>query len=283
MVDLTHAPASNGGSCDSESSEEPMFAIEAEGVSRRFDGIDVLQDVTFRVRRSERLAIIGPSGAGKTTLLRMLTGVLWPTAGSLRVLGQDVARLSGAGLREFRSRIGMLHQNDNLVPGLRVVHNVLMGRLARWRFLRAAWSLLVPSELSVARAALREVELEEKLWALPGALSGGQQQRVAIARLLVQQPELTLADEPVSSLDIRLGRDVIERLARVAKQSHGTLLVSLHSLDLLDEHFDRVLALRDGRLHWDGSPQDLTRELLHDIYGAEYRTLSLDEIELGSS
>lgn len=300
MADLTPARASNGGARDvsrpanevppdasaastGDTPANDAYVIDAQSVSRRFDGTEVLRDLSFRIRSGERVALIGPSGAGKTTLLRMMTGVLWPTAGSLHVLGEDVARLRGARLRAFRARVGMLHQSDNLVPGLRVAHNVLMGRLARWSLPRAAWSLLFPRELPLARAALEEVELQVKLWSLPGALSGGQQQRVAIARLLVQAPELTLADEPVSSLDIRLGRDVIDRLARAATRSGGTLLVSLHSLDLLDEHFGRVLALRDGRLHWDGRPADLSRDLLHDIYGAEYRTLSLDEIELRGS
>ena len=115
---------------------------------------------------------------------------------------------------------------------------------------------------------------------MPGELSGGEQQRVAIARLLVQQPRILLADEPASSLDIRLGRDVMKLLLETTGR-RCTTIVSLHSLDLLGEHFDRVLALREGRLVHDGPPSSLTRQILQEVYGAEYRSLHLDEIELG--
>ncbi len=256
--------------------------IELDGVSRRFGDVEVLGDLSLTVRAGERVALIGPSGAGKTTLLRLLSAALWPTAGRAVVLGEATDRLRGRALRDFRRRVGSLYQNDNLVAGLRVIHNVLMGRLGTWSLPRAMLSLLIPQEVRTAREALREVELEERLWALPATLSGGQQQRVAIARLLVQRPELMLADEPVSSLDIRLGREVVRLLAAAAEKNAATLIVSLHSLDLLDDPFQRVIALRDGRIVWDGAPAALTRDLLRDIYGAEYRTLHLDELELGS-
>lgn len=260
---------------------ERACIVDVRNMSRRFGSTEVLRDLTLCIQEREQVAIIGPSGAGKTTLLRLISGVLWPTSGTVEVLGKDTSRLRGAELREFRQQLGILYQNDNLVPGLRVAHNVLMGRLGRWSTLRSLLSLLVPQQLDVARAALREVELEDKLWALPATLSGGQQQRVAIARLLVQEPQVMLADEPVSSLDMRLGRDVVHLISRTAKSHDATLMVSLHSLDLLGEHFDRIVALRDGRLFWDGTPGELTRGLLHEIYGAEYRALHLDEIDLG--
>jgi len=254
--------------------------IDARGLTRRFGERLALDRLDFRISRGEQVAVIGPSGSGKTTLLRLLSGVLWPTEGSVTVLGEETTRLRGRRLRAFRRRLGILYQSDNLVPGLRVVHNVLMGRLGRWSLPRALLSLLVPQEIDTARRALREVELEDRLWSLPGTLSGGQQQRVAIARLLLQEPDLMLADEPVSSLDIRLGREVVRLLAQTATRYDATLLVSLHSLDLLAEHFTRVIALREGRIHWEGRPSELTRALLREVYGAEYRTLHLDEIEL---
>ena len=266
-----------------EPSDSRSCVIDVQKLSRSFGATEVLRDVTLCIGAGERVAVIGPSGAGKTTLLRLISGVLWPTAGGVEVLGKNTAELRGRELREFRRQLGVLYQNDNLVPGLRVVHNVLMGKLGHWSALRSLASLLVPQQVEIARAALREVELEDKLWALPATLSGGQQQRVAIARLLVQEPLVMLADEPVSSLDMRLGRDVVHLICQTAVRQEATLLVSLHSLDLLDDHFDRILALRDGRLHWDGTPAQLTRELLREIYGAEYRSLHLDEIELGRS
>jgi phosphonate transport system ATP-binding protein len=192
-------------------------------------------------------------------------------------LGHDTRRLRGRALRRLRRDIGVLYQNDNLIPHLRVVHNVLMGRIGHWGLARSVLSLFWPQQLPAARSALQSVELPDKLWSMPGELSGGQQQRVAIARLIVQRPQVMLADEPVSQLDIRLGREIIGLLAGVSRQIGATLLVNLHTLELLHEHFDRVIALRDGRLFWQGEPKEISRDLLRELYGAEYRALSLDE------
>lgn len=253
-------------------------AVLLAGVEVRFGASTVLADLDLDVKAGQRVAVIGPSGAGKTTLFRTIAGILPPYRGRVLTLGRDTARLRGRRLRQLRSEVGLIYQNDNLIPQLRVVHNVLMGRLGQWSLPRALLSLIWPQELDRARAALREVELEPRLWAMPGELSGGQQQRVAIARLMLQQPRLMLADEPVSQLDIRLGRDVIELLSNLAATQSATLMVNLHSLELLGSHFERVIALRDGRLIWDGQVAALDRGLLREVYGAEYRALDLDAI-----
>lgn len=253
-------------------------AVRLEDVAVRFGSTTVLAGLDIAVPAGQRVAVIGPSGAGKTTLFRAIAAILKPHEGRILTLGQDTARLRGRRLRELRADVGLIYQNDNLIPQLRVVHNVLMGRLGRWSLTRALLSLLWPQELERARAALAQVELAPRLWSMPGELSGGQQQRVAIARLMLQQPRLMLADEPVSQLDIRLGRDVIDLLATLATAEGATLMVNLHSLELLDTHFERVIALRGGRLLWDGPVADLDRPLLREIYGAEYRALELDAI-----
>ncbi|MCK6438702.1 MAG: ATP-binding cassette domain-containing protein [Planctomycetes bacterium] len=254
----------------------PAFSFSHVGVV--YGQSEALHDVTLDIREGEHVAIIGPSGAGKTTALRLMAGVLWPSSGKVLALGRDTSKLRGTALRGFKREVGLIHQSDNLIPSLRVVHNVLMGRVGRWSPWRALLSLLIPQEMSRARDALRIVELEDRLWALPDELSGGQQQRVAIARLLVQQPRAILADEPVSQLDLRLGRDVIRLLDSIARRSGATLVVNLHTLDLLGEgHFDRVIALKEGRVFWQGAPHALTREVLRDLYGAEYRTLHFDD------
>jgi len=244
--------------------------------------VEALKQVTLDVHEGERIAVIGPSGAGKTTLFRMLAAVIKPSQGSVLSLGQDTRNLRGRALRRLRSEVGILYQNDNLIPHLRVVHNVLMGRLGSWLLPRALLSLFWPQDLAAAKAALAEVELADKLWSMPGELSGGQQQRVAIARLMVQKPRVMLADEPVSQLDIRLGREIIELLSGIAQRMGTTLLVNLHTLELLHGHFSRVIALREGRLFWQGTPREITRELLKDLYGAEYRALHLDDVELNA-
>ena len=255
-----------------------VFELEGAGVS--FGRVDALRELDLTIREGERVAVIGPSGAGKTTLFRLLAAVLKPTRGSVRALGVDTRRLRGGELRRLRREVGLLYQTDPLIPHLRVVHNVLMGRLGRWSAARALLSLLVPQELPIARAALAEVELADKLWSMPGELSGGQQQRVAIARLVVQRPRVMLADEPVSQLDIRLGREIIELLVRVAARPGTTLLVNLHTLELLQGHFTRVVALKEGRVFWQGGTREITREMLRALYGAEYRALHLEEVAL---
>ncbi|TVR01970.1 MAG: ATP-binding cassette domain-containing protein [Desulfovibrionales bacterium] len=253
----------------------PDFRLENVGMT--FGNAVVLRDISIDIHKGERLAVIGPSGAGKTTLFRLLSAVLKPTQGRIIALGRDTRELRGRSLRNLRREIGILYQTENLIPHLRVVHNVLMGRLGRWSPPRALLSLIWPQNLQLAKEALARVELRDKLWAMPGELSGGQQQRVAMARLLVQQPRVMLADEPVSQLDIRLGQEIIELLNRIAASLGNTLLVNLHTLELLHGHFERVIALKDGRVFWTGVPEQISRDLLLELYGAEYRQMHLHE------
>ncbi len=251
--------------------------VFAHNLRMSFGATTVLEGLSLTIPAGQKVAIIGPSGAGKTTLLRIMAGVLPVSSGELRIFAQSPNALSPRKLARLRRRIGKLYQSDNLIPGLRVAHNVNVGRLPRWSLFRAVLSLLVPQGLTEVRQALRKVELEDKLWALPGTLSGGQQQRVAIARLLLQNPELILADEPVSGLDNRLGREVIEILVGIARERGATLVVSLHTLEMLGNRFDRIIAIRAGRLVWDGVPEDLDQAVLLEVYGAEYQTLHLSE------
>lgn len=262
------------------STPDTAAIFELSDATMNFGRVEALKNLNINVHEGERIAVIGPSGAGKTTLFRMLAAVIKPTSGVVTAFGRDTRALRGFALRRIRSDIGILYQNDNLIQHLRVVHNVLMGKLGRWILPRALLSLFWPQDLQAAKDALKEVELQDKLWSMPGELSGGQQQRVAIARLMVQQPRVMLADEPVSQLDIRLGREIIELLSGVARRMNTTLMVNLHTLELLHGHFSRVIALREGALFWQGTPKEITRELLHDLYGAEYKAMHLDEVEL---
>jgi len=243
-------------------------AVEFAAARVVVDGRPLLDDVSLRIDAGQRVALIGPSGAGKTTLLRLIAGLSRPTAGDVRVLGHRAQDLRGRALRHLRRRVGFLHQSDNLVPQLRVAHNVLMGRLGHWSAWRSLWSLLRARELDRAHSALQSLELGERLWAMPDELSGGEQQRVAIARMIVQQPDLVLADEPVSALDVRLGRDVLRALFELAAPPRAAV-VSLHAIDLLDAGFDRVVALRDGRIVHDDAPSAFDRERLLRLYGGE--------------
>jgi phosphonate transport system ATP-binding protein len=240
---------------------------ELHGVRKVFGEAGVaLDDVALTVGRGEHVAFIGPSGSGKTTLFRVLNLTLRPTAGVLRLDGQDVAGFSDAELRRARMRIGSVYQQHNLVGRLRVVHNVLAGNLGRWSTAHALASLLRPQGVDGAARALEQVGIPEKLWARTDELSGGQQQRVAIARVLVQDPDVILADEPVSSVDPSLALTLVTLLRDLSRDSTKTLLMNLHSVELALGHFPRIVGIRDGRVHFDLAPAKVTPELLAQLY-----------------
>ncbi|MBI2204071.1 MAG: phosphonate ABC transporter ATP-binding protein [Candidatus Rokubacteria bacterium] len=228
-----------------------------------------LDGVTLHVAPGEHVAVIGPSGAGKTTLFRLLNLALRPTSGSLRFEGADVATLSDAALRQARTRIGTIYQQQNLVGRLRVVHNVLAGHLGRWSTAAALASLVRPREVETASAALARVGIGEKLYARTDELSGGQQQRVAIARVLVQDPDVVLADEPVSSVDPSLAVTLITLLRDLSDESRKTLLVNLHSVDLALSFFPRIVGVRAGRVAFDLPPDRVTVDLLEALYAGD--------------
>ena len=238
-----------------------------EHVHKMFaDGTVAVDDVTLDIQAGERVAVIGPSGAGKTTLFRLLNATLRPTSGNLQFDEADLARLSGRRLRQLRRRIGTVYQQHNLVPQLRVIHNVLAGRLGRWSLAKALLSLISPQERSVALIALEQVGIPEKLFSRTAYLSGGQQQRVAIARVLVQDPEVILADEPVSSVDPSLGRTIIELLIQLAEGHQKTLVANLHAVDLALDFFPRVIGFRQGRAVFDLPAAAVTDKVLADLY-----------------
>ncbi len=240
---------------------------ELGGIRKVFaSGTTALDGISLRVGRGEHVAFVGPSGAGKTTLFRILNLTLRPTDGTLVLDGTDVAALSDAALRGARARIGTIYQQHNLVGRLSVVHNVLAGNLARWSTLTALISLVRPRDLPGAVRALAQVGIPEKLYTRTDALSGGQQQRVAIARVLVQDPDVILADEPVSSVDPSLAVSIVSLLRDLGHESRKTLLVNLHSVELALTYFPRVVGIRDGRLFFDLAPDQVTRELLAELY-----------------
>jgi len=232
--------------------------------------VAALRDVSFEIAAGEAVAFIGPSGAGKTTMLRLLNRFLLPDTGQILVGGRDLATLAPRETRALRRDTGVIYQQHNLVPQLRVLHNVLAGGLGSWSTLGSLAGLVAPTpaKRETARRALAAVGLEGQLDALTADLSGGQQQRVAIARVLVQNPALILADEPVASLDPRTASDVLDTLLRARGQGGKTLLVSIHNVDLVRRHFSRVIGLTGGRAVFDGHPDDLTETSLATIYGA---------------
>ncbi|MGH9164004.1 MAG: phosphonate ABC transporter ATP-binding protein [Acidimicrobiales bacterium] len=241
-----------------------MFSLRGVGV--RYGSSWAIEDVDLDVAAGQRVALVGPSGAGKTTLISVLNGSLLPTAGTARVLGVDVATLRGRTRRRLQQRVGTVHQQLHLVGPLRVVHNVNAGRLGRWSLARAAWSLVSPREVDSVRAALARVGIAEKLYERVDRLSCGQQQRVALARVLVQEPEAILGDEPVASLDPARGREVMDLLAGLAVESGTCLVVSLHAFELAVSSCERIVGLRSGRVVFDVPAGEVTDAMAADLY-----------------
>ena len=257
---------------------EPVYRLA--GLTKIFDGtLTAVKGVDLKIHPGEKVAVIGPSGAGKTTLFRLLNLTVRWTSGSLWIGGREVGALHGARLREVRRRIGTVYQQHNLVPRLRVIHNVLAGRLGAWSLPQALRSLLRPREEDVrsAHQALAQVGIPEKLWWRTDELSGGQQQRVAIARVLLQNPEVILADEPVSSVDPTLAHGIVKLLVELCSGFHKTLVMNLHSVDLALAFFPRVIGFRDGQVAFDRSPAEISDDLLTDLYAGRMAGLSVQD------
>ena len=243
------------------------MSLRLSGVSYAHpNGQSALQAIDLQVAAGEQLAIIGPSGAGKTTLLRLLSTSLQPVSGTLSLLEQQPTQLSGRALRRLRSRIGLIHQSPPLPPRQRVVTAVLAGRLGQWSLLRALPSLCYPVDAAGARQELARLDLADKLFQRCDQLSGGQLQRVGIARTLYQQPDLLLADEPVSAMDPVLADHTLGLLGAVARERGIPLVASLHAVDLALRHFPRVLGLRDGRVLFNKASSEVTQADLATLY-----------------
>ena len=233
------------------------------------NGVRALDDVSFEVNRGEFLAVIGLSGSGKSTLLRCINRLVEPTSGRVVLDDIDVTAANDSELRQARRRIGMVFQHFNLVHRSTVLTNVLAGRLG---YVSPVWSLInrfPKDDLAKARARLERVGLADKADNRADALSGGQQQRVGIARALMQDPDVILADEPVASLDPVLAHSIMRHLDEINRDDGVTVLCSLHFLDLVHAYADRVIALNDGKLMFDGLPTEIDDQKFKDIYGKE--------------
>jgi phosphonate transport system ATP-binding protein len=233
------------------------------------NGFVALRGITLAAQAGERIAVVGPSGAGKTTLLRLLGAALRPSSGRVELLGADPWALPAAGLRVLRSRIGVAHQAPPLPPRQRVVTAVLAGRLGQWPWWKSLASLAYPADIAGARAVLAQLDLGDRLFDRCDRLSGGQLQRVGIARVLYQQPQLILADEPVSALDPTLALQTVQVLSADAEARGATLVASLHAVDLALSSFPRIVGVRDGRIAFDRPAAAVDEALLRELYAAE--------------
>lgn len=247
--------------------------VHVEGLSARHRAASAgspaaLKPVSIEIRPGEQVAVIGPSGAGKTTLLHALACALQPAAGTLALDGTNPWQLSVAKLQNLRGRLFLAPQTPPLPPRQRVITSVLAARLPQQSLLASVRSLIYPSHIAEAEAALARFDLASKLWDRVDRLSGGERQRVGLARALVSQASLWLIDEPLSSLDPSRAALAIETLTAAARERGATLITTLHQVDVATR-FARVIGLRDGELHFDLPAHEVTRERLAALY-AQY-------------
>ncbi len=247
------------------SADAPLLQVQ-NLVVRFTNQLSILKNISFTVFPGEIVVLIGPSGAGKSTLLRCCNRLVTPSAGAIFFHGADITSISGSALRHIRRKIGMVFQDYPVVKMLSVRTNVMMGRLGYLPVFPACAYWFPRREVEKAEQLLREVGLEEKRNERAGRLSGGQMQRVGIARALMQEPELLLADEPVSNLDLMSAQRIIELFQRIYESRGITILISLHDVALARSFGKKIVAIRKGEIVWTGAPGDLSDSLIREIY-----------------
>jgi phosphonate transport system ATP-binding protein len=250
--------------------------LEIAGLGKIYPGgTEALRDVDLNIDHGEIIAVVGLSGAGKSTLLRCINRLVDPTSGSIKYFPSngkppfEVTKLKGNDLRQYRSDVGMIFQHFNIVPRLTVLLNVLAGRLSQVGTASSIFHKFPDSDIEDALAALKRVGIVDKAYSRAGDLSGGQMQRVGIARALVQEPEILLADEPVASLDPATSADILDYLRAICTEDGLTLVINLHSIDMVRKFTRRAIGFLGGRKVFDGVADNLGKEQYREIYGVE--------------
>jgi len=242
--------------------------LQVQKLTKRFGDKLAVDTANLMIDKPCMIGIIGRSGAGKSTLLRMVNRLAAPTDGAILFEGRDVTALTGHQKRVWQSQCAMIFQQFNLVPRMDVVSNVLHGTLNRRSTLSTLFNLYPADDIHRAIDILERLGIAEHAPKRAEALSGGQQQRVAIARALMQDPKIILADEPIASLDPMNAQTVMQALRRIHEEDGRTVIANLHTLDTARRYCDRVVGMRDGRIVFDGLPEQLTTGVAREIYGA---------------
>lgn len=249
--------------------------LKISNLHKSFGTHHVLKGVNLHVKKGEFIAIIGASGCGKTTLIRCINGFIVPEKGHVEFEDKKVEYHKAKKLRKLRKKVGMIYQLFNLVERTSTLHNVLCGTLGDMNtgldFFKSMIGLFGKKRVCKAMEMLGFVGLADRASTRADKLSGGQKQRVAIARALMQDPHLLLADEPIANLDPKTSTNIIELLKTINQEKNLTIITVIHHIDFVKDHFSRVVAMKDGQIVFDGSPELLDQEKLDDIYGGEPR------------
>ncbi|MEO9527381.1 phosphonate ABC transporter ATP-binding protein [Roseibium sp.] len=258
-----------------------MLVIEQ--LSKEFGNLVAVDGVSLAIPQGQMIGVIGRSGAGKSTLLRMINRLTDPSRGTIINEGRNITALRGRDLRLWRASCAMIFQQFNLVERMDVLTNVMVGRIAHTGFVRAMTRSFTDEDRARAIEALDRLDLVPQALQRAGTLSGGQQQRVAIAKALVQNPRIMLADEPIASLDPANATRVMDALREINRTDGLTVLVNLHTLDTARAYCDRIIAMRAGQVHFDGTPDALTSEKVRAIYGSNDLSAPIDEAVTSTS
>jgi len=244
--------------------------LEIKNLTKVYDGnVQALDNVSFNVQPGEFLAVIGLSGSGKSTLLRCINRLVEPTKGEIIWDGVDVTKAGPDELRRIRRQIGMIFQHFNLVERSKVLTNVLAGRLGYTNPAMSLVNRFSKNDVEMAYKQMDRVGIRDQANKRADELSGGQQQRVSIARAMMQNPKIILADEPVASLDPVLAHSIMQYLEKINKEDGVTIICSLHFLDLVHRYANRAIALNAGVLMFDGAPKEIDDLKFKEIYGKE--------------
>ena len=243
--------------------------LEVKNLRAGYAGREILRGVSFTVNTDDFFAIIGPSGSGKSTLIRCVNRLVEPTSGEIVFNAKNILGVEPSELRGIRRNMGMIFQEFNLIERLSVIDNVLTGRLGYTGTLRSLFRMFSKDDIKQALMLLDQVGLGEHIDKRADRLSGGQRQRVGIARALIQNPKLLLVDEPTSSLDPKISREVMSLIREMARELHVPVLCNIHDVELATEFCTRVIGLQDGRKKFEGNPGELDKRALQDIYAME--------------
>lgn len=260
------------------------LAINIKNLSKTFDRVKVLKNVSIQISKGEIVALIGPSGSGKSTLIRHIAGLKISDktiSGSTDITANTEILINGKllqsngklgkSVRKIRSGIGVIFQQFNLINRLSVLTNVLIGSLGKIPSWRGSIGYFTRDEKIKAMQALDSVGLKDFAFQRASNLSGGQQQRVAIARTLMQDVNIILADEPIASLDPKSAKMVMESLQEIGEKQGKTLVITLHQVEYARKYCHRVIALVDGRVAFDSRIEDLSNEVLQKLYGTNFK------------